>query len=109
MLSPEALSRFAELYLGETDAAVPLASPLFADLSGLPPLYVMVGSTEVLLSDSERLVEKVNAAGGSVNLRVWADMPHVFPILASIIPEGRRAISDLAESISACGLRASQR
>jgi acetyl esterase/lipase len=96
MLSPEAIGKFAALYLGDADARDPLASPLFADLSGLPPMLVIAGSTEVLLSDSESLVERVNAAGGRAELKVWPKMPHVFPVLSRIIPEGRVAIGDMA-------------
>jgi epsilon-lactone hydrolase len=97
MLSPEALSIFASYYLGDTNPKAPLASPLFADLAGLPPTLVLVGSTEVLLSDSETLVEKINATGGNARLSVWPKMPHVFPILAAIIPEGKKAVLDMAE------------
>jgi monoterpene epsilon-lactone hydrolase len=97
MLSPEALSIFVSYYLGDTNPKAPLASPVFADLSGLPPTLVLVGSKEVLLSDSETLVEKINATGGNARLSVWPKMPHVFPILASIIPEGKKAVSDMAE------------
>jgi len=97
MLSPEAISIFASYYLGDTNPKAPLASPVFADLSDLPPTLVLVGSKEVLLSDSITLVEKINAAGGSAKLSVWSKMPHVFPILAAIIPEGKKAIVDMAE------------
>jgi monoterpene epsilon-lactone hydrolase len=97
MLSPEALSIFASYYLGDTNPKAPLASPAFADLSGLPPTLVLVGSKEVLLSDSETLVEKINATGGNARLSVWPKMPHVFPILAAVIPEGRKAVSDMGE------------
>ena len=74
-----------------------LASPVFAALSDLPPTLVLVGSKEVLLSDSITLTEKMNAAGGSAKLSVWAKMPHVWPILAAILPEGRKAIVEMAE------------
>ena len=97
MLSPEAISIFASYYLGDTNPKAPLASPVFANLSDLPPTLVLVGSKEVLLSDSVTLVEKINAAGGSAKLSVWPKMPHVFPTLAAIIPEGKKAILDMAE------------
>ena len=97
MLSPEAISIFASYYLGDTNPKEPLASPIFANLSNLPPTLVLVGSKEVLLSDSVTLVEKINAAGGTATLSVWPKMPHVFPILAAIIPEGKKAILDMAE------------
>jgi len=97
MLSPEAISIFASYYLGDTNPKAPLASPVFADLSGLPPTLVLVGSKEVLLSDSETLVEKIHTAGGDARLSVWPKMPHVFPILASVIPEGEKAVLDMAD------------
>jgi monoterpene epsilon-lactone hydrolase len=99
MLSPDAIRRFAAHYLGEGDPRAPLASPVFADLSGLPPTYVIVGSDEVLRSDSETLVERMNAAGGQAVLQVWPKMPHVFPVLSALIPEGRQAIRDMAAFI----------
>jgi len=95
ILSRAALERFAELYLGDLDRKAPLASPLFADLSGLPPVMVHVGSTEVLLSDAERLVEKIKHAGGEAFLEVWPKMPHVFQVFARRIPEGKDAIGKL--------------
>lgn len=101
IISPPALSRFAAHYLAEHDPKDPQASPLYADLSGLPPTLVLVGSHEVLRSDSDRIVERINAAGGQAQLSVWPDMPHVFPILASVIPEGRRAIEEISGFIRA--------
>ena len=99
MLAPAAIDRFARYYLGDRDPQAPLASPVFADLSALPPMFVLVGSTEVLLSDSERLVERVNEAGGKASLDIWPRMPHVFPLLAGLIPEGRKAVSDIGEFV----------
>lgn len=99
MISPQAVKKFADLYLDGQNPEDPLASPHYADLSGLPPVQVLVGSEEVLLSDSERLVEKINAAGGMAEIAVWPKMPHVFPILAGVIPEGRQAIEDMSRFI----------
>ena len=65
-------------YLGETDPKNPLASPLYADLSGLPPIRVHVGDDEVLLDDSRRYVERAVAAGVDAKLDVWMGMPHGF-------------------------------
>ncbi len=99
MLSPAALERFRDLYLGGPggiDPRTPFASPLFADLSALPDTYVLVGSEEVLLDDSKRLVEKLNEAGGRATLSVWPKMPHVFPLLAPFLPEGDKAIAEVA-------------
>ncbi len=97
MISPEALEKFADLYLGDRDPKAPLASPLYGDLTDLPPMMVVVGSIEVLLSDSERLVERINDAGGTASLSVWPGMPHVFPILAARVPEARQAVTEISD------------
>ncbi len=65
-------------YLGVTDPQNPLASPLYADLTGLPPIRVQVGDDEVLLDDSRRYLERAVAAGVDAKLDVWAGMPHGF-------------------------------
>jgi len=65
-------------YLGETDPKNPLVSPLYADLSGLPPIRVHVGDDEVLLDDSRRYVERAVAAGVDAKLDIWMGMPHGF-------------------------------
>jgi acetyl esterase/lipase len=65
-------------YLGDADAKNPLASPLYGDLSGLPPIRVHVGDDEVLLDDSRRYVERAVAAGVDVELDIWMGMPHGF-------------------------------
>lgn len=65
-------------YLGASDPKDPLASPLYADLSGLPPIRVHVGDDEVLLDDSRRFVERAAAAGVDAKLDLWMGMPHGF-------------------------------
>jgi monoterpene epsilon-lactone hydrolase len=65
-------------YLGATDPKNPLASPLYADLTGLPPIRVHVGDDEVLLDDSRRYVERAVAAGVDAKLDIWMGMPHGF-------------------------------
>ncbi|MCB1694296.1 MAG: alpha/beta hydrolase [Pseudomonadales bacterium] len=97
MLSRAALETMASHYLGDRDRRAPLASPLFADLRGLPPMLVQVGSTEVLLSDAERLTARVREAGGEAELEVWPNMPHVFQVFASRLPEGKQAIGKLSD------------
>jgi len=94
-------SQFAPLYLGDTDPRAPLVSPLYADLRGLPPLLLQVGSDEILLSDSTRLAEKAKATGVDVTLEVWEGMQHVWHFAASLIPEGRDAIRRIGEFILA--------
>lgn len=65
-------------YVGESDPKNPLASPLYGDLAGLPPVRVHVGDDEVLLDDSRRYVERAVAAGVDAKLDIWMGMPHVF-------------------------------
>lgn len=86
------LSRMAAFYLGEVDPRTPLASPLYADLRGLPPLLIQVGTAETLLDDATRLAERARAAGVDVALEVWPDMIHVFQAFAMLLPEARDAI-----------------
>jgi len=96
IVDPAGSAENAQRYLGpDGDPRHPLASPLYGDLRGLPPLLVMVGTWEVLLDDSTRLAERARAAGVDVDLQVWEEMIHVWPFFASFFPEGQQAI-DLA-------------
>jgi acetyl esterase/lipase len=95
----EMLQFMAQLYLGDRDQRTPLASPLYADLRGLPPLLILVGTAETLLDDSTRLAERAKAAGVAVELEVWDDMVHVWPIFAPILPEGQGAIERIGQFI----------
>ena len=96
ILTHRALEKMAAFYLGDRDRKAPLASPLYGDLSGLCPMMIHVGSTEVLYSASESLAECVTAAGGKAELEVWPKMPHVFPVFAARIPEGMAALKKMA-------------
>ena len=84
----------ARYYLGETDPRTPLASPLYADLSGLPPLLIHVGADEVLLDDSTRLAERARAAGVKVELKIWPVVPHAWQLAADKIPEARQSLRE---------------
>jgi len=87
----------AELYLGDTDYQNPLASPLYGDLEGLPPIYIQVGTAELLLDDSVVLAKRAKEAGVDVTLDIWDDMPHVFPAFATFAPEGQKGIEKIGE------------
>lgn len=95
MLTPEDLRLFAGAYAGANLHAA-TASPLFADLAGLPPLLLQVGGAELLLDDSTRLAAAARAAGVEVSLRVWDDMIHVWHAFADLLPEGAQAVRQLA-------------
>jgi acetyl esterase/lipase len=77
---------------GATDPRNPLVSPLYADVHGMPPTLLQVGTQEVLLSDSTRMAERLKAAGVETKLEVWPGMFHAFAAGSDFIPEGRLAM-----------------
>jgi epsilon-lactone hydrolase len=81
-------------YLGDMPGTNPLASPLYADLKELPPLFVQASTIEVLLDDSMRVVEKTRAAGGEVIFKAWPGLPHVWHLFTPYLPEARAALSE---------------
>jgi acetyl esterase/lipase len=84
--------------LGESgDRRDPLASPLYADFKGLPPIYLQAGSDETLVDDSRMLAEKARQAGVEVRLDVFPEMLHTFQMMAGHAPEADDAIARLAE------------
>ena len=87
----------AGTFLGEGgNRKDPLANPLFADLRGLPPMYIQVGGDETLLDDSRNLAEAARCAGVDVKLEVEPGMQHVYHFLAGVAPEADAAIARLA-------------
>jgi len=99
VVQKEGLLGMAKLYLGGADTKSPLAAPLHADLRGLPPLLIQVGSAETLLDDSTRVAERAKAAGVKVDLEVWNEMIHVWQLFAPILPEGQEAIAKIGTFI----------
>jgi epsilon-lactone hydrolase len=92
MIQKEGLLWYTGLYMAGGDPKAPLASPLYADLTGLPPMLIQVGDAETLLDDSTRFTEKLKAADVSVELEIWDNMIHVWQLFAPILSEGREAI-----------------
>ena len=86
-------------YLADTDPADPLVSPIFADLSGLPPLLIQAGSHEVLLDDATHLAAKAAADDVAVTLDITPGVPHVFQAFAAILDEGDAALNRAARFI----------
>lgn len=97
---PELLE-FAAHYLNGTDPRNPVAAPLYADLSGLPPLLIQTGTAEIFLDDSRRLAKRAKAAGVDTTLDVWDDMIHVWQLFAPMLSEGRDAIKEAGAFIRA--------
>jgi epsilon-lactone hydrolase len=94
-----AVGRAARLYLGDADARDPLASPVYGRFDGLPPLFIQVGDTEVLLDDSTRVADRARAAGITVDLEIWPKMPHAFQMFAPFMPEANRALDRAANFV----------
>ncbi len=101
MVTEEGLHAYAQMYLGGADPRSPLASPLHAELAGLPPVLIQVGSAEVLLDDALRIAECLHAAGNGGRLSVWPNMPHVFPFFAPTLSEGRDGCAEIGGFIRA--------
>ncbi len=99
MIQREPLLQHAKAYLGDVHPHTPLAAPLYADLRGLPPLLIQVGTAETLLDDATRLAERAKSAGVDVALEVWDDMIHVWQFFAGMLPEGQQAIDRIGEFI----------
>jgi acetyl esterase/lipase len=90
----------AQYYLAGTPATDPLASPIYADLTGLPTLFVQVSDSEVLLDDSRRLVESARTAGVETLLQIWPGVPHGWQIFAPFLPEARDALRQASDFIA---------
>ena len=101
MVQKDGLLQMAAAYLAGKDSRTPLAAPLYADLAGLPPLLIQVGTAETLLDDSTRLAERARKAGVKVTLEPWENMIHVWQVFAPMLEEGQQAIEKIGEFIRA--------
>ena len=101
MIGEAGLKRMAGLYLGGAPAQTPLASPVYAELAGLPPLLMQVGDHEIILADTTRVAERARAAGVDVTLEEWPEMVHVWQQFAGMLPEGQQAIERIGEWVQA--------
>lgn len=94
MIQKAAISAIAALYLGDQDPTMPLISPVFADLQGLPPQLIQVGDAEVLLDDAVRIAENARAAGCEVSCHVFDEAFHVFQAMPQL-PEAEAALNEV--------------
>jgi acetyl esterase/lipase len=97
LFTPEQIKQLADGYRGEASPRDPYIDPLYADLTGLPPIYIQVGDQEVLLDDSRRLANRARQAGVEVRLDIFPEMQHTFQMMAGRAPEADDAISRFAE------------
>ena len=99
MFSDQAGDLLPEIYCPGQARNQPLLSPLFGSWAGLPPLYFLAGSTEILLDDSIRAQDRAIQAGVDARLDVWPQMPHVFPLF-TFLPEARDALERITTFIA---------
>jgi acetyl esterase/lipase len=95
------LLHWARWFIGDANPRHPLASPLHADLRGLPPLFIHVGSVELQLDDARRFTEAARAQGTRVHLEVWPEMVHNFQTFGDGFPEAVRGTAKLCEHLRA--------
>lgn len=90
-----------EAYLSAgRDPYDPAISPAFGDYKGLPPLFIQVADSELLLNDSLLTAESAKKAGVEVELRIWHNLPHVFTLFSDFIPEGKKGIKEITNFIN---------
>ena len=90
----------APAYLGSADPMNPIASPLFGDWDGAPPLLILVGDAEVLLDDSRKLADVAKAAGVDVTLSIYPEMPHIWTMSYPAFPEAVEGVTEMAEFVA---------
>jgi acetyl esterase/lipase len=95
MVKPEGLYSLGDKYLNGTDAKNPLASPVFADMAGLPPLCIHVGGKEILYDDAITVADKARAAGVEVELLDEPELFHVWHAFAPMLDEGQEAVEKI--------------
>jgi len=97
MLKRDDLAFMFDNYLGSTDPKTPTASPLYGDLTGLPPILIQAGSDEVLLDDSRRFAERAKEMGVTIELDIWEGMTHVWQMGVGFVPEAQKAVKAIGE------------
>jgi monoterpene epsilon-lactone hydrolase len=98
--TPASLASMARLYLAGRDPRDPLASPLYGDLAGLPPVRMHVGEDDVLLDDAVRYGERFEQEGGTIQVHTWQGMIHVFPSNAALLKAAKEALDDVGDFLN---------
>ncbi|MBY3194047.1 alpha/beta hydrolase [Rhizobium laguerreae] len=97
LVSKMSIESLRKTYLGSRSPTDPQASPLYADMTGFPPLLLQVGAGEVLLDDTLRLADKARQAGVDVTTEVWPGMPHQWQLFPSLLDDADRSSKNIAE------------
>jgi monoterpene epsilon-lactone hydrolase len=105
MFTPRGIREAAAMYLAGADARDPRASPLYADLAGLPPMLLFASRHEILRDDTLRLAERASASGVKVELVVRDRLPHVWPVFVTLLPEARDAFATVTAFAQRVGAR----
>lgn len=105
MFTPRGVREAAAMYLAGADARDPRASPLYADLAGLPPMLLFASRHEILRDDTLRLAERASAAGVKVELVMRDRLPHVWPVFVTLLPEARDAFATVSTFAKRVGAR----
>lgn len=95
------LQRVDEMYAGNWDASDPELSPLYADCTDFPPMFILASSAEVLLDDATLFARRAKAAGVDVRCEIWPRLPHAFPLFGALFPEVKQAKLDMLEFMKA--------
>ena len=101
IITQENLSRAGLWYAGNNDPRHPIASPLFGDLTGLPPLLIHAGGAETMVDDSRRFAALARAAGVSVEEKIWPGLWHVFHTACPAVPEAASAMEEIGAFVRA--------
>ena len=99
VLPPSRMQMMAGEYLGGGDPRDPRASPLFADFTGAPPIWLAVGSTEILRDDTLRLGPVLERQGVAHQITLEQELPHVWPLFHNLLPEARATLRELGRWI----------
>jgi epsilon-lactone hydrolase len=105
MFTPRGIHEAAAMYLAGANARDPRASPLYAELAGLPPMLLFASRHEILRDDTLRLAERASAAGVKVELVVRDRLPHVWPVFIGMLPEAREAFATVTSFARQIGAR----
>jgi acetyl esterase/lipase len=95
MLTPAMIATTSGIYLQGHDRRDPYASPLYGSLAGLPPVQLHVGTSEILLDDSRRYVERARREGVDATVHIWEGMPHVFPTSVGTLEAAEQALETM--------------
>jgi epsilon-lactone hydrolase len=100
MLDPNMLPDVVRCYLAGADPHHPYASPLYGEMSGLPPVLIQAGGDEILRDDAVRIAEKLTRHNPRSRLEIWPRMPHVFQLFVPVLPEAREAIARIGDFLA---------